>query len=582
MFLPTTIAERKKLGWDHFDIILVTGDAYIDSPFIGVAIIGKLLVDAGFKVGVIAQPDIESEVDIARLGEPALFWGVTGGSIDSMVANRTAANKKRRKDDYTPGGLNDRRPDRAAIVYSNLIRRFFKSTSPIVLGGIEASLRRIAHYDFWSNSVRRSILFDAKADYLLFGMAERAVVELARKLKEGKGPTDIRGLSYISKNFPDGALKLPSYEESVKDKDAFARMFKLFYDNNDPLSAKRLVQAHGTRYLVQNPPALALSTDELDRIHDLDYERDAHPECLKDGKVRALDTIRFSISTHRGCYGECSFCAIGVHQGRLVTSRSKASIIKEAREFTRHPLFKGRIDDVGGPTANMYGFECEKKEREGTCAKINCVMPKPCKHLPIDHGPQIELLRELREVKGVKKVVVASGLRYDMILADKKEGLRYLRELVEHHVSGQMKIAPEHSEDSVLELMQKPGTGPLIKFRELFYKFTKEAGLDQYLTYYLIAAHPGSTLDDMKRLRRFCQGKLKNLPEQVQLFTPTPSTYSTLIYWTGKDPFTGHDVFVERTSKGREAQKSVITGHKSLNKRAAGHASLKPRGKKRC
>lgn len=585
MFLPATKTELKKLGWERLDIILVTGDAYIDSPFIGVAMIGKFLVDAGFKVGVIAQPDIESEVDITRLGEPALFWGVTGGSIDSMVANRTAANKKRRKDDYTPGGINDRRPDRAAIVYTNLIRRFFKRTSPIVLGGIEASLRRIAHYDFWSNSVRRSILFDAKADYLLYGMAERAVKELSVKLKEGREPTSIRGLSYISKEIPEGALELPTYEESAKDmdgKDAFARMFKMFYDNNDPMTARTLVQAHGARYLVQNPPALALSTDELDRIHDLNYERDAHPECLKSGKVRALDTIRFSISTHRGCYGECSFCAIGVHQGRLVSSRSKASILREAREIACHPLFKGRIDDVGGPTANMYGFECEKKEREGSCAEINCVMPKPCKHLPIDHGPQIELLRELREVEGINKAVVASGLRYDMIMADKKRGAEYLRELVEHHVSGQMKIAPEHSEDSVLELMQKPGTGSLIKFRELFYKFTKEAGLDQYLTYYLIAAHPGSTLDDMKRLRRFCKIKLKNLPEQVQLFTPTPSTYSTLTYWTGKDPFTGRDTFVERSDKGREAQKSVITGNKALNKQGAGRASLKPRGKKRC
>ena len=551
------------------DIILVTGDAYIDSPFIGVALIGKLLVDAGYRVGIIAQPDVNSRVDIERLGEPELFWGVTGGSIDSMVANRTAAGKKRRQDDYTPGGRNDRRPDHAAIRYANLIRRSFKSTRPIVLGGIEASLRRVAHYDFWSNKIRRSILFDAKADFLLYGMAERAALELAECLKEGKEPFAIRGLSYISKEIPQDALELPSYEESARDKSAFTRMFKVFYDNNDPLTALTLAQGHGSRYLVQNPPALALSTDELDRIYNLDFERDTHPGTIKDGKVRALETIRFAISTHRGCYGECSFCAIGVHQGRLVTSRSKASIIKEAEVLTKHPLFKGRIDDVGGPTANMYGFECKKKETVGSCNDINCVMPDVCKQLPIDHGPQIELLRALRKVKGVKKVVVASGLRYDMILADRKSGVEYLKELVRYHVSGQMKIAPEHSEDKVLKLMQKPGTGTLLEFRELFYKFTKEAGLDQYLTYYLIAAHPGSTMDDMQRLRKFCQDKLKNLPEQVQQFTPTPSTYSTLTYWTGIDPFTGQSVFVERSVRGREAQKEVIIGKRAKGARGA-------------
>ena len=562
MFLPTTTEEMEAQGLDALDIILVTGDAYIDSPFMGVALIGKVLADAGYRVGVLPQPDIDSGVDIERLGEPALFWGVTGGAIDSMVANRTASGRRRRRDDYTPGGRNDRRPDRAAIRYANLIRRSFKSTRPVVLGGIEASLRRVAHYDFWSDTIRRSILFDAKADFLLYGMAERAVLELAGCLKAGGDPISIRGLSYVSKTIPEGALEIPSYEEVEEDKAAFARMFKIFYDNNDPLTAMTLAQGHGPRYLVQNPPARSLSTDELDRVHNLSFERDLHPGSVKDGSVRALETIRFAISTHRGCYGECSFCAIGVHQGRLVTSRSKGSILKEAGELALHALFKGRIDDVGGPTANMYGFECKKKEKVGSCRDINCVMPKVCKELPVDHGPQIELLRELRKVKGVSKVVVASGLRYDMILADKESGVEYLRELVFHHVSGQMKIAPEHSEERVLRLMQKPGTGALTKFRELFFKLTREAGKDQYLTYYLIAAHPGSTLGDMQRLRRFCEEKLKNLPEQVQLFTPTPSTYSTLIYWTGQDPFTDGPCFVERSVRGREAQKEVIRGGK--------------------
>jgi uncharacterized radical SAM protein YgiQ len=558
------------LGWEALDIILVTGDAYIDSPFMGVALIGKYLVDSGFRVGVIAQPDISSATDIRRLGEPELFWGVSGGSIDSMVANRTASGKRRRKDDYTPGGRNERRPDRAAIVYANLIRQHFKSTSPVVLGGIEASLRRVAHYDFWSDKIRRSILVDSKADYLLYGMAEKAAGELAETLKKGGDPTRIRGLSFISKTKPDDALEMPSFEEVEGDKALFAEMFKIFYDSNDPVTAKTLTQAYGPRFLVQNPPAVSLTTEELDRIHGLSFERDAHPEALKEGEVRALETIRFSISTHRGCYGECSFCAIGVHQGRLITSRSKESIIEEATVLTKHPKFKGRIEDVGGPTANMYGFECDKKIKKGSCIDINCVMPEVCKLLPIDHGPQIELLRELREVEGVKKVVVASGLRYDMIMADKLRGEEYLRELVTHHVSGQMKVAPEHSEDEVLRLMEKPGTETLLKFRELFYKFTEEAEKEQYLTYYLIAAHPGSTNEDMQSLRRFCQSKLKNLPEQVQLFTPTPSTYSTLMYWTGVDPKTSEPCFVERSTKGREAQKDVITGDKGRSAEYSG------------
>ncbi|HBG45371.1 MAG TPA: YgiQ family radical SAM protein [Deltaproteobacteria bacterium] len=561
MFLPTTKKEMDSLGWDRLDVILVTGDSYIDSPFVGVAIVGKLLLAEGFRVGVIGQPDI-SGADITRLGEPRLFWGVSGGCIDSMVANRTATGRPRKSDDYTPGGVNNRRPDRASLAYANLIRRFFKNTRPIVLGGVEASLRRVAHYDFWTNSVRRSILFDAKADYLLYGMAERSIVELAGCLKDGGDPRGIRGLCYISKELPDDCIELPSYEDSAKDKDAFTRAFQIFYNNNDPATARRLSQRHDVRYLVQNPPALYLSREELDRVYGLRYERDLHPYHRKDGEVKALETIRFSISTHRGCYGECSFCAIAVHEGRRVRSRSRASVIAEAKEIVRHPLFKGRIHDVGGPSANMYASGCERMEKQGCCPKKSCISPKVCPLLHPGHAEQVSLLRELRSIDGVKKVVVASGIRHDMVLADKKDGERYLKELVCNHVSGQMKIAPEHSEAGVLQKMGKQGSNSaaLIKFKELFYRFTKEAGMKQFLSYYLMAAHPGCTDGDMKKLREFALKELGTVPEQVQVFTPTPSTYSTLMYWTGRDPSTGDTCFVEKSDKGRERQKSILTG----------------------
>lgn len=546
------------LGWETLDVILVTGDAYIDSPFIGVAVIGKVLVDAGFRVGIIAQPDLASGEDIAGLGEPQLFWGVTGGSIDSMVANRTASGRKRKGDDYTPGGLNNRRPDRAVLVYANLIRTHFKGTRPIVLGGIEASLRRIAHYDYWSNMIRRSILFDAKADYLLYGMAERSVLELVAALKHGDDPRKIRGLCYASPKLPVDCLELPPYLEAAEDKETFTAMFHLFYRNNDAVTARPLAQQQDSRYLVQNPPSLPLSQRELDKIHNLDFEREVHPACLRQGSVKALETIRFAITTHRGCYGECNFCAIAVHQGRTVTWRSRKSIVEEARRIAAHPHFKGTIHDVGGPTANMYGFECEKKLAQGSCLKKRCLFPTVCSKMNIDHGEQIRLLQELRNIKGIRKAVVASGIRYDMILADRTNGLKYLRELVRHHVSGQMKIAPEHSEEAVLSCMGKPGRDALLIFRDLFLQLNNQEKLNQFLTYYMIAAHPGCTLDDMKRLKEFCSRSLQLLPRQVQIFTPTPSTYSTLMYWTGKNPFTGKPCFVEKSVAGREKQKLVL------------------------
>jgi uncharacterized radical SAM protein YgiQ len=560
MFLPTTRSEMKGLGWETADVILVTGDSYIDSPFMGIAVIGKVLAAAGFKVAVIAQPDIDSDRDITRLGEPRLFWGLSGGSIDSMVANYTALKKRRKKDDYTPGGSNNRRPDRAVIVYANLIRRYFKATCPIVLGGIEASLRRIAHYDFWSDKVRRSILFDAKADYLVYGMGEKTVVALGRYLVAGKDPREIKGLCYIAGEKPDHFIELPAFKDVLVDKNRLIDMFTTFYSNNDPVTARGLVQKQDTRYLVQNPPSALLTQVELDHVHDLDFERDLHPFYKKSGSVKALDTIKFSLTTHRGCYGECNFCAIAVHQGRTVQWRSRRSIVKEATLLSRHPDFKGYIMDVGGPTANMYGFECEKKLKKGPCPDRRCLFPEICPVLKIDHGEQLALLRELRSIKGVKKVFMASGLRYDLLLADKKHGVRYLNEIVTHHTSGQLKVAPEHSEDAVLQKMGKCGRAPLVAFKDLFFKFTRDAGKKQFLSYYMIAAHPGCTQRDMKNLASFTTRELRIRPEQVQIFTPTPSTYSTLMYHTQMDPFTRKKLFVEKAPQKKEAQKRIVVG----------------------
>lgn len=557
-FLPTTRSDAEQRGWDRLDVILVTGDSYIDSPFIGTAVIGRVLEDAGYRVGIIAQPDVNGPEDITRLGEPRLFWGVSGGSVDSMVANYTASKRRRKSDDYTPGGVNNRRPVRAVIGYTNLIRRFFKNTRPIVLGGIEASLRRVAHYDYWSDSIRRSILFDAKADYLLYGLAEKSVLELARGLRDGADVSGIRGLCFISHIPPTGAIELDPYEKVAADKKSFTGMFHTFYRNNDPLTASGLVQRHGDRFLVQNPPQFVPSQAELDGIHGLPYTRRQHPYYEKLGPVKALETIGASISTHRGCYGECNFCAIAVHEGRTVRWRSPASIKAEVERIAAAPGFKGYILDAGGPTANMYGFECRKKLESGACDDKRCLYPSICPALKINHRPQIELLREISRVPGVKKVFVSSGIRYDMILADREHGFDYLREIVRQHVSGQMKVAPEHAEDAVLEKMGKPGAQSLVDFKQLFDEFNQESGLKQFLTYYFIAAHPGCGDLEMRRLKRFTGRALRMTPEQVQIFTPTPSTYSSLMYYTGLDPFTLEPVFVEKDAARKERQKQIL------------------------
>ncbi len=610
MFLPATQKEIFNLGWKKLDVILVTGDTYIDSPFTGVAVIGKILVKHGFRVGIIAQPDVDSDIDIKRLGEPELFWGITAGAVDSMVANYTASKKWRKSDDYTPGGINNRRPDRAVIAYTNLVKKYFKTTCPIVLGGIEASLRRICHYDFWSNKIRRSILFDAKADLLVYGMAETSVVQLAAAFKRAKTTekksgsksvnksgkrseensgkeqktslekeskeeklkfqrenysienaiSGIRGICYISKTKPENYVELPGFKEVLQDKDNFIESFNIFYQNNDPLTAQGLVQKQDSRFLIQNPPGLYPDTKGMDEISDLDFERDVHPYYKKNGKVKALDTIRFSISTHRGCYGECSFCAIAVHEGRTIRWRSKESILKEAVAITKHPGFKGIISDAGGPTANMYGYECAKKLKSGACRDKRCLFPSVCKNLAPDHSKLIGVFEKISKLKGVKKIFTSSGIRYDLVFNDKKYGEAYLKQIVSRHVSGQLKVAPEHSEKKVLDLMGKPGTSSLCKFKKKFDSLSKKENKKQFLTYYFIAAHPGCTIEDMEKLRQFIKKELRLKPEQAQIFTPTPSTYSTLMYYTGKDPFSGKKIFVEKNIKSKEKQKRKITG----------------------
>jgi uncharacterized radical SAM protein YgiQ len=557
-YLPTTRAEMDAHGWDQCDVILVSGDAYIDSPFIGVAVVGRILEREGYRVGIIGQPDINTD-DVMRLGEPKLFWGVSGGSVDSMVSNYTATKKFRNSDDYTPGGVNNARPDRAVLVYTNLIRKYFKNTVPIVLGGIEASLRRVTHYDYWTNKLRKPILFDSKADYLIYGMGEGAIIALPKALASGESPHNIRGVCYIAKEPREGYITIPSHSECLDNKESYIDLFDAFYHNNDPISANGLCQEVDGRYSIQNPPADYLDETEMDAVSALPYTRELHPYHRPKGEVKCLETIKFSIMTHQGCWGECNFCAIGVHQGRTIRTRSETSILKEAAQFTEYKDFKGIISDVGGPTANMYGYECTKKLKHGTCTHQRCVDDTHlCKSMNVDHTRVIKLLRSLREIRGIKKAFVASGVRYDLINEDKKNGYEYLKEMVKHHISGQMKVAPEHTSDHVLHLMNKPGKQTLVDFKKLYDQLNREEGKKQFLTYYLIAAHPGCTEKDMHDLKRFTTDELKMNPEQAQVFTPTPGTYSAVMYYTEMDPQTRKKIFVEKDTARKEKQKQIV------------------------
>lgn len=557
MFIPTTRKEMDDRGWDSADVIIVSGDTYLDSPYNGAAVIGHWLMEHGFRVGMIAQPDTSAGDDIGRLGEPNLFWSITSGCVDSMVANYSPTKKRRNDDDFTPGGMNNRRPDRACIAYTNLVKRYFKG-KPIVLGGIEASLRRIVHYDMWSDGLRRSILFDSKADIITYGMSELSNLELAHRMRDGRDWKDVPGICYISSERPPWYLALPSYEKCCEDQDMFADAFRTFYENCDPITAKGVFQGHGNRFLVQNPPSRLLTVDELDEVYSMGYEYRVHPYYAKDGPVKAMETVKNSVTTHRGCYGGCSFCAIAVHQGRTVVSRSEDSILGEVSRMASDPSFNGIVYDVGGPTANMYGIECGKKLTDGACKDRMCLYPKPCKQLPLDHSRQISLLDRMLDIPGVKRVFVTSGIRYDMVVFDEKAGKKYVDCIVKDHVSGQLKVAPEHVSERVLELMKKPNSDVLLDFKDMFDESNLRHGKRQFLTYYLMAAHPGCYMSDMEELDEFVHRELKTNPEQVQIFTPTPSTVSTLMYYTRRDYEDTRDLKSEHSMQMKQKQKDVI------------------------
>ncbi len=538
----------------------MTGDAYVDHPSFGVALLGRYLESHGYKVGIIAQP--ENPQDIGRLGKPNLFFGVTSGNVDSMVANYTASRKKRKSDDYTPGGVNNKRPDRAVIQYVNWIKQVFKDVK-IVIGGIEASLRRFAHYDWWSDKVRKSILIDSKADILVYGMGERAILEIAKRLENGKDLDDIRGTMVWKSSIPqhiENAIFLPTFEEVSVDKKLYGEAYKKTAFFTDPYKGYILIQKQDNRYVLQYPPALPLTQEELDVLYLLPYTRGVHPFYLSKGEVKAIETVKFSITAVRGCFGNCSFCAIANHQSTHVVSRSVDSIIEEAKILTRLPDFRGTIVDVGGPTANMYGLSCQVRNSKGQCEK-GCLHPSVCK-LSIS-GKQsdsadtfISLLKSVKSVPGVKHVFIGSGLRHDLILASSKVDY-IINELVEF-TSGQLKLAPEHAHPKVLRLMHKPSAELFLDFKKRFEDAARRKGQKKYVIGYFIVAHPGEGPEENKYLREFIKRNLGYIPQQVQIFTPTPGTLSTTMYYTGFDPFTGESVYVEKSEKNRNLYKENI------------------------
>ncbi|MCX7813475.1 MAG: YgiQ family radical SAM protein [Pseudothermotoga sp.] len=564
MFLPTTKEEMEKLGWKELDVILITGDAYVDHPSFGIALIGHYLVSKGYRVGIISQPDWNSEKDITRLGRPRLFFGITAGNVDSMVANYTASMKKRKNDDYSPNGVSGKRPDRATIVYSNLVRRFFPDV-PIVLGGIEASLRRFAHYDWWQDKIRKSVLLDAKADLLVYGMGEKTVLNIA-KILEKTGDIerckDIRGVVVWTSKKPEGAVELPSYEEICSDRYKYAESVKMQILLTDPFKPVKLCQKQDTRYVVQNPPEFPLDQRELDELYLLPFERKVHPYYESMGHVKAIDTVQFSITAVRGCYGGCSFCALTHHQSIHITYRSAESILEEVRMLTKHPDFKGTISDVGGPTANLYGSKCVKRETQGPCDRP-CAFPKTCSNAIPNHRIFIDLLEKIRSIPKVKHVFISSGIRHDLVLAD-PFGKEFIRKLVQF-TPGQLKLAPEHAHPKVLKLMRKPPVELFLRFKDEFEKAAKLQSKERYVVGYFIVAHPGESVKENEYLKKFIQEKLNYKPQQVQIFTPTPGTISTAMYYSGVDPMTGEEVFVEKSLKKRNWMKQNITGSNSSN-----------------
>ncbi len=587
-FLPMTREEMKLRGWADLDVLLVSGDAYVDHPSFGIACLGRWLERLGLRVGIIAQPRCETVdmADLARMGRPRLFVGVSSGTVDSMINNYTA-NRRRRSDDmYSEGGVGGKRPDYAATVYANFARRTFPDT-PLIVGGVEASLRRLAHYDYWQNKVRPSILMDLEADFVVFGMGERPAMALAAVLRGAECEVgralsihdsatqrafeklrNERGFAYVTTRdcarTLEPRLTLPSFEEVRDEKKKFAKASYLIEHEANPYNGKRLVQYHGSKAVVVNPPSLPLGIEELDSIYDLPFTKEQHPSYQS--RIPAADMIRFSVAATRGCFGGCSFCAISLHQGRIVQSRSEKNVLKEIAGLNGQPEFKGIVSDVGGPTANMYGMGCKSPEIQRRCRKLSCLFPKACPHLRSSHAAQVDLLEKARHQPGIRKVLVASGVRYDLALQDEKAGRRYLRQLISHHVGGHLKIAPEHLDPEVLSLMRKPEAEFFTSFAQLFEQYSKEAGKEQYIVPYFISGFPGSTHEKMETVFEYMRKHGWKL-QQVQGFIPTPMTLATAMYWSGIDPMTKRAVFVAKSWKDRTIQQALLQPHKAKHQR---------------
>lgn len=567
-FLPTTREEMALRGWDELDVLIVTGDAYVDHPAFGPILVARFLEARGYRVGVIAQPRWDTPDDIARMGKPRLWVGVSAGNLDSMLNKLTAQKKVRSEDQYSPGGRTNARPNRATIVYANLCRQAFPGT-PIVIGGIEASLRRIAHYDYWSDQVRRSILLDAKADLLVFGKGERAAWEITKRLAAGENVADItdaRGTAHVKKNrrawepllaetskyVKDRKLVvLPSYDEVTKSKEAFARMSKAFQYETNAHNGRPLLQIHGEEAVYFNPPAEPLDESEMDGLYDMPFVRAAHPSYKE--KIPAFETVKHSIVTMRGCFGGCTFCSITEHEGRIIQSRSEASVLREVRQLSRMEGFSGVLTDLGGPTANMYKMHCKDERIESACRRLSCVHPGVCENLVTDHAPLLSLMKAVREEKGIKRVFIASGVRYD--LAERSP--EFVRELAKHHTGGQLSVAPEHSNDGVLEKMKKPSIKSYERFAQMFCNASEEAGKEQFLVPYFITGHPGSTLKDTVELALYLK-RNDMRPRQVQDFIPTPMAIATTMFYTGIDPLTGDPVYSARDLREKRMMKALV------------------------
>ena len=559
-FLPISKKDMDARGWTQCDFVYIIGDAYVDHPSFGHAIISRVLEDAGYKVGILSQPDWKDPASVTALGEPRLGFLVSGGNMDSMVNHYSVSKKHRQTDAFTPGGVMGKRPDYAVTVYCNLIRRTYKKT-PIIIGGIEASLRRLAHYDYWSDKLKRSILLDAQADLLLYGMGERSIVEVADALNDGM---DIHDVTYIDgtafrvrepdPNLP--CLRLPDYASLAADPRKYAESFYLQYCNTDPFSARRLLEPYGEHeFVVQNPPQKPLSQEEMDRVYGLPYCRTYHPSYEKKGGVPAISEVRFSLASNRGCFGACSFCALTFHQGRIIQTRSHESLLAEAEAMTHEKDFKGYIHDVGGPTANFRQPACKKQLTKGACPNRQCLFPEPCKNMIADHSDYVALLRKLRKLPGVKKVFIRSGIRFDYLLADKSE--TFFHELVRYHISGQLKVAPEHVSDHVLEKMGKPRHAVYLQFLEKYKKINEQEHMKQFVVPYLMSSHPGCTLRDAVELAEYLRDT-GHEPEQVQDFYPTPSTLSTVMYYTGLDPRTMEKVYVPKNPHEKAMQRALM------------------------